>query len=48
MGTIAIVAIAGCGVLWIAAVVEFARTMSELGRCRSLASRTLGAISGGR
>lgn len=48
MGTIAIVAIAVCGLLWVAAIVEFSRTLSELARCRNSAGRLLDSIGSGR
>jgi hypothetical protein len=41
MGTIAIIAITTCGLLWVAAVVEFSRTLAELTRCRDNADRML-------
>ena len=48
METIAIIALAACGVLWVASVVEFSRTMSELTRCRSLACRVMKTVSVGQ
>jgi len=48
MGTVAIIAVVTCVALWIAAVVEFSRTLSELARCRLLANRALNAISAGQ
>ncbi|MBI5523699.1 MAG: hypothetical protein HY910_13815 [Desulfarculus sp.] len=48
MGTIAIIALVGCGLLWVAAVVEFSRTLSELTRCRSQAGRLQSALAGDR
>jgi hypothetical protein len=48
MGTIAIIAIAACGLIWLAAIVEFSRTISELTRCRHSAGRVLQALGAGR
>jgi hypothetical protein len=48
MGTVAIIALGTCGLLWVAAVVEFSRTLSELTRCRNSAGRVLEALDTGR
>ncbi|MFH1034449.1 MAG: hypothetical protein V1806_08075 [Pseudomonadota bacterium] len=48
MGTIAIIALGTCGLLWVVAVVEFSRTLSELTRCRHSAVRVLETMDSGR
>ena len=48
MTTIAILAIATCGIVWAAALVEFFRTWSELGQGRSASLRIQAAQVGAK